>query len=362
MAGSPKSDFWCVDVAVKPGQEFCAVVNRLPKFKNRPNDLAENNRRAQVRHAMCSAVQFMLEHPGSSKDIWGQISSGLIAARPDAHHREDASPVKAPADLSFAGKKFWILHTDVKGAQIAAMPQGPTPELLKLVDNLDPHAINDMFKLFFQYNKQDKVPDTCDDAQVFTLMNRNRLKQVGDHIGQWFAASVKEDGMIKWDAFPLYKPKYNDKGWLQHVIHWSGSIGQVPAEIWIDRSWPLMDPVSAEEARFQKGSTEHKCWDFFADDQKPKSRRLDKKGRDITALMQQALTMIDDKKKEVQALCEGPVMVNFNDRTKRMRDQALKNAREKLARTRSREPVCRSIVPALASSPAKSAHNEGNLD
>ena len=86
------------------------------------------------------------------------------------------------------------------------------------------------------------------------------------------------------------------------VAIWSEEIGNDGMDgVWVDNSWPLLDPFLFDEARFEKGKTKHFVKNFFRADQKPSLLRLDAKGNILLVLAKESHAMIDKTNRRLQS-------------------------------------------------------------
>ncbi len=75
------------------------------------------------------------------------------------------------------------LKLDTKAAILAAMPEGPSRELLDKIDDVDKHAIDDIFGRVFMLVGKDKIPASAQELSVLTHALWLRLQELEFDIG-----------------------------------------------------------------------------------------------------------------------------------------------------------------------------------
>ena len=129
-------------------------------------------------------------------------------------------------------------------------------EKMDAINDRDPHAIHDMFRMHFQLENADKVPaDAKKDFVVFASMVEDRGEIVGGRWRVFFKECVAADGTVDWGKVPLYDLAWTEEGFLDQCKHISGAIGRPPPHLKIPRSWVLHDPCSDGLARFEPNKT-----------------------------------------------------------------------------------------------------------
>ena len=228
------------------------------------------------------------------------------------------------------------------------MPNGPSQEVLDLVDEKDPLALHDIFRQFFQVDNSDKVPEKFVDEGVMVRTMKARFDEVGDRgFAEFWEKAVSKDGVVDWGRKPLYTPVMDDMHQLTHVVHVNGDPGRVPSHIRIDHTWQFNDGISDMHARFEKAPACHYVHEFFEDKTKgPHKFKLDPKGNHLKALAEKVVLDEEYKRKELEASKH----VELVSRSKRARDVALEKAREAGAQMKRKQPRCLEYSPPAVSS------------
>jgi hypothetical protein len=142
------------------------------------------------------------------------------------------------------------------------------------------------------------------------------------------------DGKIDWSKQPLFRPIWKD-GKLSEVHHISGSVAAIPAHIAITPDYKMEIPHDDMAARLVKAPASCVLADFFAPGEGPHRHCLDKKGKALIVLAEQAKAEVDEHVKKFQVLKAipdggaGPVL---HTRSKQKREMSLEKAREALGK------------------------------
>ena len=290
----------------------------------------ETNRRHVAREAMVNTLDWLLRNPMSAPEVWGAISSGSVVdkSQVDGSSVGGGDTGGTAAGSNGIASTFGKCSVHVKATVYARLPGGPDITLMDLIDDVDRMAVHDMFRMHFQVEHSDKVPEAAQDLAIFVQMMVRRGAEVGDRWKVFFESAVDSAGVVDWAKAPLFSMAYTEVASLKTVTHFSGAIGVPSAHVQIHRSWLLYDPCSDEGARFEP-TEDDKLFvrTFFEKHEGPNEFRLDKAGKHMALLATAAKTLVETKKKSILDISMDDAVVKVDKRVARLRRESLEKAR-----------------------------------
>ena len=221
------------------------------------------------------------------------------------------------ATMGFLDKTF-------KMSVLNSVPAGLDESLLAAVNSKDAHAIDDIFRMFTQTEKEDKMPYICksndDLTQAAFIL---RVLEVGRDLGNWFKISVGADGTVSWSKQPLYDMSFEDN-LLRRITHISGVTHTVAKDVYINTNFVMQNGMSDRDAVLVNGSTSVKINKLFNEGEGPNEYTLDDKGSHMLELVKEAKSKLEAHHKAVtDAKGKRIRQIAIEDETKKRRVDAL---------------------------------------
>ena len=313
---------------------ICPLAERIPKVK-RVNIPTEDNRRIRCHDSIVRVFDYLLKNPDDAPDVWGSIQSKLAVTKksPEKSLQDGSQP--GPSNGGACIKStFNSISPNFKAQVLASIPNSPfTNDILSHLHEADPGVIDDIWLLFSQIHKDDRVPEDCrNNMDVLLATCVARIIQVDLPYQEWFEKSVDtDDWKINWAALPLIECAWT-AGKLTKVGHMCGHKAELKSHVAITMDFALENMFSDRDARFFLSPSSIPLSDIFAAGEGVNRCRLDKKGKMMGTLCVQAQAELKQRRESLLALQAPVVEVVLEDQQKKRRAEAARIAREAAAK------------------------------
>lgn len=259
----------------------------VPKVKL-VQDQAENNRRNRIRSSLVNVIDWALKHPEMCPDLWLTISSGAVVGSSSASAGDDADGTGSASNNPFDKPSFGKVGTDDLAQWLCDLPDGPSRDMLDLVDSQDADAVRDIFTALLQLRSCDRIPmEARQDLRVAQMMLKLRLEAVGPRLPGWFRKSVNGQGQVDFSKVPIYTPVFTE-GRMTSVKHISGDTATIPSHISITVDYKMLCPHDDMAAKMVKSPDEQVLARFFEAGTGPLRHALDKRTKSLQQLAEKA--------------------------------------------------------------------------
>lgn len=307
------------------------LAAQVPKVKM-TSDQAENNKRNRIRSSMVNIIDWVCKNPEKCPDVWLSLSHGQVVSIAsnciDGGDEGTAIDATNPFDKPTFGK----VSTDALAKWLCGLPDGPSKDLIDLVDSQDARAVRDIFTALLQLRPIDRIPaEARKDFKIAHKMLMSRMEVVGPRLPGWFRKSVNGKGDVDFSKVPLYAPEFENNR-MKSIRHISGDLATIPDHVNITQDYCMQAPHDDMGAMMVKHPDEHLVANFFEAGKGPKRHALDRKNKSLDGLAEKAKKEVETettaaKVKEPPVDLSGAVLQR---RAKEKRAAALEKARQAL--------------------------------
>lgn len=331
MVCADKNEIFTTSPAKAPSGGDASGLARLatlvPKVRLCP-DAAENNRRNRIRSSMVSIVDWVCKHPEQCPDLWVSITGGDILKGSGAGA---ADTIDGTNSNAFDKPTFGKVHSNDLAKWLCNLSDGPSRNLVDLIDSQDGAAVKDIFTALLQLRSSDRIPmEARKDVRVAYRMLEGRMEAVGPRLPGWFQKSVSGKGEVDWSKVPIFKPVFTE-GRMTSVKHIGGDVAEIPAHVIITADYALQNPHDDMGAKMVKAPAEYLVAAFFEEGKGPKKHALDKKNRSLQAIADKCHRELQEELSRKRDLPPDDKDI-LQSRNKNMREAALAQTRAQLER------------------------------
>ena len=177
--------------------------------------------------------------------------------------------------------------------------------------------------------KKFSIPEDARHWPVLLMMCKMREAEVG-HRSKAFARRINEDGTVDWDTSPVYEPTFLENR-LSQITHTpTDESCLVPKHLHITDEVHLENAFSDDRAGFSMNGNFILIKDWWKKNEGPLKHAIDKKNKHLVKLAAEAKAAYAVKQKQFLELADR-VDISIEDPRKRLREQALEQARAKRA-------------------------------